>query len=52
MLKLFFRNIGLKLDEKFNLELRKLYRVRFYLLNKGKGRSDVGKTICVFVSVM
>ena len=30
MLKLVFRNIGLKLDEKFNLELRKLYRVRFY----------------------
>ena len=21
-------------------------------MNKGKGRSDVGKTICVFVSVM
>ena len=29
MLKLVFRNIGLQLDEKFNLELRKLYRVRF-----------------------
>ena len=29
MLKLVFRNIGLKLDEKFSLELRKLYRVRF-----------------------
>ena len=29
MLKLVFRNIGLKLDEKFNLELRKLYTVRF-----------------------